>query len=163
METGGTNLFIVEEDQVIVKNLKDYLQTRFGTGFFITTFNDGESCLKEINSNTHIVVMDYSLNGKNGLQILKEIKSINPKTEVIMLSGNEDIAVAIELFRNGATDYVIKGKGSVKRIADKIYHIITAPLRILVREFGVSKFMAAFLTTFVTMGIIVFVVMKAMY
>ena len=163
METNVVNLFIVDENVIMVNNLKHYLQSRFGTGFIISTFNSGESCLKEVNLNTHFVIMDYSLKGKNGLQILKEIKAINPKTEVIMLSADEDIAVAIELFRNGATDYVIKGKGSLKRITDRIYHIISSPIRILVREFGVSKFMAAFLTTFVTMGIIVFVVMKTMY
>ncbi|WP_317897923.1 response regulator [Aurantibacillus circumpalustris] len=163
METNTKNLFIVDASVITANNLKNYLQNRFGTSFYITAFNDGETCLKEINSSTDFVIMDYALKGKNGLQILKEIKAINPKTEVIMLSANKDIAVAIESFRNGATDYVVKGKGSAKRIKDKIYHLLTAPIRILVKEFGVSKFMAAFLTTFVSMGIIVFVVMKAMY
>jgi DNA-binding NarL/FixJ family response regulator len=162
METNNINLFIVDDNAIMVNNLKHYLQSRFGAGFNISTFSNGESCLKEINSSTHIVIMDYSLEGKNGLEVLKEIKAINPKTEVIMLSANEDIAVAIELFRNGATDYVVKGKGSAKKVTDRIYHILTAPIRILVKEFGVSKYMAAFLTMFVTMGIIVFVVMKTM-
>ena len=163
METKEINVFIVDENIIMVNNLKHYLQSRFGSGFNITTFNNGESCLEKMDSNTHIVIMDYSLKGKNGLQILKEIKIINPKTKVIMLSANEDIAVAIELFRSGATDYVVKGKGSLKKISDQIYRILSSPIRILVREFGVSKFMAAFLTTFVTMGIIVFVVMQTMY
>ena len=33
-----------------------------------------------------------------------------------MLSSNEDIVLAIDTFRNGATDYVIKGNGSLKKI-----------------------------------------------
>ena len=163
METNRINLFIVDENVIMVNNLKHYLQSKFGPEFSITNFNDGESCLREINSDTHIVIMDYSPKRSGGLDILKKIKVLNPKTEVIMLSVDEDIAMAIKLVRNGATGYIVKGKGSLKKIKDKIYHILTGPIRILVRELGVSKFMAAFLTTFIVMGIVVYIVMNTMY
>ena len=88
------------------------------------------------------------------MDILKSIKYTNPKTEVIMLSGNEDMAIAIETFRSGAKDYVIKGNGSWKKISKLLQLIITEPIRILVREFGVSKYMAIFLLTFVIMGVV---------
>jgi DNA-binding NtrC family response regulator len=156
MITQGINLFIVDDNKLTVTDLKFYLQSRFGSGVKISTFNDGESCLKAVDKNTHIVILDYFLGDKNGLEVLKLIKAINPKTEVIMLSGNEDMALAIETFRNGATDYVIKGQGALKKISKLVYHIITEPIRIIVREFGVSKFMAIFLLTFVTMGAVVF-------
>ncbi|MDP1743951.1 MAG: hypothetical protein Q8L90_00125, partial [Bacteroidota bacterium] len=80
-------------------------------------------------------------------------------TEVIMLSNNEDIGLAIETFRAGAKDYVIKGQGSWKKITSLVNLIITEPIRIMVREFGVSKFTAIFLMTFITMGLAVFCVL----
>lgn len=162
METQGTNLFIVDDNQLIVEALKHHLQDKFGQSLNVSTFSDGESCLQKIDSDTNIVILDYFMEGKNGLEILKSIKAANPKTEVIMLSSNEDIALAIETFRAGAKDYVIKGKGSWEKITRLVNYIITEPIRIVVREFGVSMYMAIFILTFATMGIIVLSVLYAL-
>lgn len=155
MKAQGINIFLVDDNRLMVTDLKHFLSNRFGADLNISVFNDGESCLAKIDKDTHIVILDYFLDGKNGLEVLKLIKDINPKTEVIMLSSNEDIVLAIDTFRNGATDYVIKGNGSLKKISKLVYRIITEPIRIIIREFGISKYMAIFLLTFVTMGVVV--------
>jgi DNA-binding NtrC family response regulator len=162
METQGTNLFIVDDNRLMVTTLEIYLKTRFGVSLKISTFTDGESCLEKVDKETHIVILDYFLKGKNGLEVLKSIKAINPKTEVIMLSNNEDIGTAIDTFRAGANDYVVKGNDAWKKISRRVYKIITEPIRIMVREFGVSKFTAIFLLTFITMGVVVFFVLHAL-
>ncbi|MES2587341.1 MAG: response regulator [Bacteroidota bacterium] len=154
------NLFIVDDDRLMTTTLKHFLDTKFGNDITISTFSNGESCLEKVDKTTDIVLLDYMLEGKNGLEILKLIKKINPKTEVIMLSSNEDIALAIDSFRAGAKDYVVKGKGSWIKINRLVMRVITKPIRILVKEFGISKFMAIFLLTFVTMGVIVYCVMN---
>jgi len=155
MKTQGLNLFIVDDNKVMVKTMEQYLQNRFGRDVIISTFNDGESCLAKVDKNTNIVILDYFMEGKNGLEVLKSIKAINPETEVIMLSSNENMALAVETFRAGATDYVVKGHNSWEKISKLVNHIVTAPIRLLVDEFGVSKFMAIFLLTFVLMGVVV--------
>ncbi len=162
MKAQGINIFLVDDNRLMVTDLKHFLGNRFGADLNISVFNDGESCLAKIDKDTHIVILDYFLDGKNGLEVLKLIKAINPKTEVIMLSSNEDIVLAIDTFRNGATDYVIKGNGSLKKISKLVYRIITEPIRIIIREFGISKYMAIFLLTFVTMGVIVLSVLYSM-
>ena len=162
MNAQGINMFLVDDNKLTVTDLKHFLSNRFGADLNISVFYDGESCLEKIDEKTHIVILDYFLDGKNGLEVLKLIKEINPKTEVIMLSSNEDIVLAIDTFRNGATDYVIKGNGSLKKISKLVYRIITEPIRIIVREFGVSKYMAIFLLTFVSMGVVVLSVLYSM-
>ncbi|MBC7695638.1 MAG: response regulator [Burkholderiales bacterium] len=162
MQTQGINLFIVDDNKLVLTDLKLYLQNRFGSDLTISTFNSGEDCLEKVNADTNIVILDYFLGGKNGLEILKLIKNKNPKTEVIMMSSNEDVALAIQSFRNGASDYVIKGHGAIRKITKLVYNIITEPIRIIVREFGVSKFMAIFLLTFVIMGVVVAIVLYKM-
>lgn len=152
METQALNLFIVDDNKSMVVALKHYIQSKFGNNVNISTFYDGESCVKEVNKNTDFVILDYFLEGKNGLEVLKEIKDINPKTEVIMLSSNNDIDLVIKSLKNGAADYVVKGPTAWKRVSTIISDVVTAPIRIIVREFGVSKFMAIFLMTFLTMG-----------
>jgi DNA-binding NtrC family response regulator len=162
MQTQGLNLFIVDDNKIMVETMKQYLQSRFGRDINISTFNNGESCLAKVDKDTNIVILDYHMEGKNGLEVLKSIKTINPNTEVIMLSSNENMALAVETFRAGATDYVIKGANSWAKISKLINHIVTAPIRLLVDEFGVSKFMAIFLLTFVIMGIVVFSALRIM-
>ncbi|MES2140585.1 MAG: response regulator [Bacteroidota bacterium] len=159
------NVFIVDDNRLLVISLKKYLENRFGTGIDISTFNDGESCMENINKNTHIVILDYFLDGvnsnaKNGIEILKEIKRHNDKTEVIMLSRNEDVAVAIESFRAGASGYIVKGDNSLDKIISLVNRTITEPMRIMVREFGVPKFLTLFLFVFIGMASTIYWVMK---
>ena len=159
MKTQGMNLFIVDDNRLMVADLRQYLQSRFGASLKISTFDDGESCLLKVNKETDVVILDYFMEGKNGLEILKSIKAINPLTEVIMLSGNEDIALAIETFRSGAKDYIIKGRGSLTKITNLVGDILTRPIKLLVKEFGLSVYMATFLVTFLAMAIVVLAVL----
>jgi two-component system response regulator HydG len=160
METKGTNLFIVDDNKLMVETLKQYLQERFGASMHISTFNDGESCVLKVDKETDIVILDYYMEGKNGLDVLKAIKVINPKTEVIMLSSNENMAVAIESFRAGAKEYVVKGVDSWKKIAKLVNNVVTAPIKLMVKELSISKQLAVLLMVFFTMGIVVFCVMQ---
>jgi DNA-binding NtrC family response regulator len=154
METLGTNIFIVDENQSMLSSLKQYLQNRFGKSVHISTFTDSESCLKKVDKRLNIVILDDFLKGDKGLETLKSIKAINPETEVIMLSKKEDVARAIESFKAGATDYVVKGSNSWKRLSKIVNFIITAPIRAMEREFSISKFLAIFLLAFATLGIV---------
>jgi len=155
MKTQGLNLFIVDDNKSMVNALKQYLQSRFGVSLKISTFYDGESCLEKVDEDTHIVILDYQMTGKNGIEVLKLIKAINPKTEVIMLSSNNDIVLAIDSFRMGAADYVVKGTSSWRKITQLVNEIITDPIRRMVKEFRVSKFFSIFLLTFAIMAIVV--------
>lgn len=162
MKTQEFNLFIVDDNNLTLIGLKNHLQLRFGDGINIFTFLTGRSALERIDQNTAIVILDYHLENENGNDVLKAIKLKNPKTEVIMLTSNEEVGVAIESFRKGANDFVIKGDKAWKRIASSVNNIITYPYRIMVKEFGVHKFLAAFLLTFAGLGIAVVIVLQTM-
>src|SRR4051812_4884795 len=112
-QTQKLNIFIVDDNKLMDILLKQYLERKFGPNINISVFYDGESCLAKVDKNTNIVILDYFLDSinkyaKNGLEILRSIKKINPKTEVIMLSSNEDKSLANESFREGATEYIVK-------------------------------------------------------
>jgi len=155
METEKLNLFIVDDNELMLATLLIFLDNKFGHSLNISTFTSGKSALKMVDKNTSIVILDYHLDGENGNVILKTIKKKNPKTEVILLSSNDNVVVAIEAFRKGAKDYIIKGDNSLRKISALVYSAITYPIRLLVNEFGVNKFCAIFLLTFALMGVIV--------
>lgn len=104
-------LFIVEDNRLVQKNLQ-YL---FGLNdkLDINCFYSGEECVDHLFLLPDIVILDYYLSppGKkalNGLEVLQRIKEENPETKVIMLSAQDEVAIAVESLKRGATDYVIK-------------------------------------------------------
>ncbi|MES2592642.1 MAG: response regulator [Bacteroidota bacterium] len=160
MESHSLNLFIVDDNKSMVTALKHYLTNMFGKSVNISTFYTGASCLEKIDKNTDVVILDYFLNDENGNEVLKLIKKRNPKTEVIMLSSNEDVSTAVEALNIGARDYVVKNNSAWRTVSGLINTIITEPLRKMVREFGVPKFMLIFFATFTIMGIVVYLVLQ---
>lgn len=154
MTTQGLNLFIVDDNSLTLTSLRNYLNIRFGKDLNISTFLSGANALEKVDKNTGVVILDYYLEGENGNDILQSIKKINPKTEVIMFSSNEEMGVAIDSFRKGASDYVVKGDKAWRKISHIVLDIITYPVRILVQEFKVTKFVAIFLLTFVSMAVV---------
>ena len=110
------SIYLVDDDALSIEVLKDYLQKKFTDNIEISSYETGETCLSQIKSKTpDIVFLDYNLNTKgmgtsDGLRILSEIRDIDPEIEVVMLSGQQNIDVAVEAMKRGARDYIVKGE-----------------------------------------------------
>jgi two-component system, OmpR family, response regulator len=120
-------LFIVDDDPMQAMMLQDYL-SKYST-FDIHVYNSGEECLKNISMNPQIVFLDYNFDkaGKDamdGLDILKEIKAMSPLTEVVMISGQDKIEVAVNTMKYGAFDYIVKSESAFHRSENVIFNII---------------------------------------
>jgi two-component system OmpR family response regulator len=120
-------VFLVDDDKMYLKAAQTQLQQQKKVN--IKTFASGEECLKNIHLNPNIVFLDYSLdsedaNAKNGIQILKKIKSINENINVVMLSGQSKLEVAVEAMKNGAYDYVMKNEDAHLRIQNIIANLL---------------------------------------
>lgn len=71
---------------------------------------DGFEALKKIREkNFDIVVIDITMPGRNGLEILADIKAIKPKLPVLVLSMHPEEQYALRALRTGAAGYVTKG------------------------------------------------------
>lgn len=106
-------VFLIDDEPIQNEMLKDFLADRFLS--HIKTFDNGEEAMKEMHLGPEIIILDYHLNAhdksaKNGVEVLKMIKDNYPKVEVIMLSGQDKIEVAVESMKYGAYDYVLKGE-----------------------------------------------------
>lgn len=70
---------------------------------------DSQDVLSKIRKRKYsVVILDISLPGKNGLEVLKEIKNEFPKLPVIILSMYPEDQYAIRALRSGAAGYVSK-------------------------------------------------------
>ncbi len=111
-------IFLVDDEPIQNEMLKDYLNERFV--YEVKTFDNGEEMLQNMHLHPEIVVLDYHLSSqkpdaKNGVEILKVLKDKHPEVQVIMLSGQDKIDVAIDSMKYGAYDYVVKGETAFSR------------------------------------------------
>jgi len=124
---GKTKIFLVDDDVMFMESLKQSLNKEKAD---VKVFSSGEKCLKEMETEVpEIVVMDYRLNGNidkgmNGLQVMNKIKKTNPETEVIMVSGQDDVEVAVDILKYGAYDYITKEKSAFIKVKNDISHIV---------------------------------------
>lgn len=160
MSLDALHLFIVDDNPQVLTDLQAYLEKRFNNGLIISTFSSGAAALAAVDKTTRIVILDYHLENEDGNAVLKAIKAKNPEVQVIMHSSNEEMAVMIDSFRKGASNYIVKGRGSRKKLTAHLYQIITYPVRIIVKEFGINKYLALFLITFVAVGAVVVIALQ---
>ena len=126
MATNRRYIFLVDDEPIQNEMLKDYLNERFT--YDIKTFDNGEEMLQHMNLHPEIVILDFHLSGhkenaKNGVEILKEIKNHHPETQVLMLSGQDKIDVAVDSIKYGAYDYVVKGETAFSRTENILNNI----------------------------------------
>lgn len=78
--------------------------------FSFTTVPDGESGLAICYAEQYdVVLIDYTLPGMSGLHVIHELVRVNPNPPaMIMITGTGDEHVAVEAFKAGVSDYVVK-------------------------------------------------------
>lgn len=120
-------IFLVDDDAVFLKFLEiEFLQH---PEFIVETFATGELCMASISHNPDVIVLDYNLDGMNknamnGIETLHKIKRFNQNIQVILLSQQDAIDVAINAIHYKAIDYVVKGENAFPRIQKIITTIL---------------------------------------
>ena len=116
---------VVEDDPMYRHAVEYYLEKIPGSRLF--TFGSGEELLRYYHLlDPEILILDYRLNdmyesGKmDGLDILREIKSIKPETEIIFLSGQENFDIATAAIKGGATEYIVKDINALTRLQKEV-------------------------------------------
>ncbi len=111
-------IYIVDDDPFI--NM--LVVKRFTSdGYRLEAFESGEDCLKSLNKNPDLIILDYffSDNGgkvMNGMEVFDQIKVLKPRTPVIMLSGQDKGEIVLELARKGIDDYIIKDNNLIDNL-----------------------------------------------
>lgn len=111
-------IFIVEDDKIFAKRL--HYQLSMNPDFEIFEFHNGKSLIRSLDQNPDLITLDYHLPDLQGDEILKKIKAKNSETPVLIISGQQDVKTAVELLKNGAYDYLVKGDDLVNRLRNVI-------------------------------------------
>lgn len=99
-------MLVVEDEPPIRTMLAQYLGRQ---GYEVATASDGREALGVLRSRSFDLVMsDVRMPGMDGIELLHEIVRAYPATGVVMVTGCEDVSMAVLAMKAGALDYVLK-------------------------------------------------------
>jgi DNA-binding response OmpR family regulator len=99
-------VLLVDDEEEFVSALSERLRLR---GIEADSALNGEEALARlVEKEFEVVILDVMMPGLGGLEVLRQIKSTHPNTQVILLTGHGSTREGIEGMRLGAFDYLIK-------------------------------------------------------
>ena len=98
---------LVVDDEITICNLiKEFLSRK---GYDVYTASDGRTAIAKVKEiRPHIVLLDIMMPGMGGIDTLKEIKKVDPRVGVIMVSAISDEELGKRAIQLGACDYITK-------------------------------------------------------
>jgi two-component system, NtrC family, response regulator HydG len=99
-------ILLIDDDMDMCTLLGRFLQRKGFETDAAYSGNKGIAKFKE--QHFDVVLCDFRLGDKEGREVLKEIKEINPHAVVIIITGYSDIKIAVDVIKHGAFDYITK-------------------------------------------------------
>jgi FixJ family two-component response regulator len=114
-------IFVVDDDPAVRDTLSMVLSAG---GYQVICFADGAALLAVARTRTpSCILLDVHIPGKSGLDILKELHGEDYPAPIFMISGQGDIAMAVNAIKSGALDFIEKpfrGSEIVARLDEAI-------------------------------------------
>lgn len=102
-----TKILIVDDNIAMRRLLTRFLEKE---GYTIDTAENGKSAIEKIkNYKPQLVLLDYQLPDKNGIEVLESIKQIDESIIVIILTAYGNVQNAVKAMKVGAYDFIEKG------------------------------------------------------
>src|SRR5215510_2298860 len=114
-------VFVVDDDPAV----RTTLSTVFvRAGYAVTCFADGAALVAATRLGAPLcIILDVHIPGKSGLDILKQLNEQDYPAPIFMISGQGDIAMAVDAIRHGALDFIEKpfrGSEVVARVREAV-------------------------------------------
>jgi two-component system response regulator MprA len=98
-------LLIVDDEPLIVEVLSEH----FKPNYDVDTASNGTDALTAVlRHRPDAILLDINMPRMNGVEVLKDIKKIDDSIPVIMVTANEQVALAADALKTGAFGYVPK-------------------------------------------------------
>lgn len=100
-------ILVVDDEAIVRESIRDWLNE---AGYQAETAETGEEALEMVEKKDFgIMILDYRLPGKSGVDVLREIKATKPQTKCIMITAFPSAKLTAELTQLGALDdFLIK-------------------------------------------------------
>ncbi|WP_392532972.1 hybrid sensor histidine kinase/response regulator [Nostoc sp. C117] len=127
-------ILVVDDDEVDRIAVRRAL-TKAGIEMDLSEVSDANEALSALNTTSYdCVFLDYRLPDQDGLTLIQHIRSSEIKVPLIVLTGQRDEQIAVELMKSGATDYLSKSRISAETLA----HVLRNAIRVYHAEMQVA-------------------------
>jgi two-component system response regulator PilR (NtrC family)/two-component system response regulator HydG len=102
----SSTILVVDDEALPRKNIARVLEEE---EYHVYEAENGDEAIKAINDlDFDLVLCDLKIPGTDGLGVLRHVRSVSPQTMVILMTGSASLETAIEGFRGGVHDYILK-------------------------------------------------------
>ncbi|WP_246001528.1 sigma-54-dependent transcriptional regulator [Mucilaginibacter gracilis] len=115
------NIFIVEDDPWYGEILEYHLS--LNPDYRLTRFTTAKECLDKMYLQPDLITVDFSLPDMAGDKLYQKIREVNSQVPVIVISSQDKIAVAVDLLKNGVSDYLVKDSATKDLLWNSIIRI----------------------------------------
>jgi two-component system response regulator PrrA len=105
VDSARRRLLLVDDEPLILEVLTEHIKSEYDID---TALNGADALGAILRARPDVVMLDINMPRMNGVEVLKDIKQIDDSIAVIMVTANEQVAMAAEALRNGAFGYVPK-------------------------------------------------------
>ena len=99
-------VLVIEDDSLVGRTLGSHLAKQ---GYEVHTAATGEDGLaRQAEAQPELVILDIRLPDRNGLEVLREIKTRSPKALVLVMTAYDDMKTTVEAIKAGAFEYLVK-------------------------------------------------------
>ena len=101
-------ILIADDHAMVRKGLKETLEEELGSVVFGEVEN-GQQSIDQVRGHPwDLVLLDINMSGRDGLDVLEEIRTIRPKLPVLILSMYPEVEFGVRALRQGAAGYLSK-------------------------------------------------------
>ncbi len=134
-------VFVVEDDLITNEIYSEQLRSNGYDDVY--SIYSGKECMSKMHLMPDIMVVDHQLGDTTGLEILKNVKSIDPDIHVVFLTGQESLETAVNTLKYGAFDYINKKENTPNRLLGAMDQIMKVE-RVMKKEKSQKFYKKAF-------------------
>jgi len=98
-------ILVVDDEPLIVQMLSEHFKSAYAVD---TALNGTDALTAVLRQRPDVVLLDINMPRQNGVEVLKDIQQIDDSIAVIMVTANQELALAEQALKNGAFAYVPK-------------------------------------------------------
>lgn len=102
------SVLITDDHPVVRRGIRQILEDDDRIDLIDEASDGSELTEKMMNNEFEVILLDISLPGRSGLDMISQIKKINPKTAVLILSIHSEELYALKALKYGAAGYLTK-------------------------------------------------------
>lgn len=119
-----SKVLIVDDDAHLRETLRDLLEME---GYEVFEAASGSEAMSAVASDFyHIILMDFNLTDKTGIEVIKDIRKLNKDSQILMMTAHASLDTAVKAIQESVYDFLIKPvdfnylKNAIRRAEEKL-------------------------------------------